>query len=45
MFLLCNNKRELYDDIRSYLNKAQRNPDDSIGDANGRPDEFFDIYF
>ena len=43
MFLLCNNKRELYDDIRSYINKAQKNPDNRKDDSNDRPDDLFNI--
>ena len=43
MFLLCNNKRDLYADIKSYVDETQRNPDHRIDDANYYPDGMFDI--
>ena len=44
MFILCNNKRNMCDEIRSYLNEAQRNADTRIDDTDGRPDELCDLY-
>ena len=44
MFLLCNNKRALYHDIRKYLKKAQRNPDNKRDVPNVKDDDFFNVF-